>query len=151
MSDTVEELEVQLSWLKKQVARTKERIAKLKAERKPLRPAQRDLAGMPAAEPKRRMQTVHEIFYESFQAHRTEKLGPNFTPDEPVHPAYINVALKKMRAACESDDEQVTLLLEFFKNDHWAKKEIPYPFGAFAAPTVWEKLLRSIREGRTLP
>lgn len=112
------------------------------------------LPGVPEAPkllPAPRRQSDAEIDYEYFESRRKKRLEElgGFVEDKRPAVPFINAALKKIREACESEDELWDLMQEYFSREYPAKYEPPFPFEAFCSAKVWPKLLAEMREVRS--
>lgn len=106
---------------------------------------------MPAIPPsppraKSRQEQLYAAFCETRRDVLELTLDTVFVPDDSHGPAFINVAIGKMLAACNDSPVVLTDLMEFFFVDPWAAGLTPpFPFKAFASDKIWPRLLEKMR------
>ena len=150
MRYSVQGLKERVSWLEDELRDAHSKLAAAELAEKKRKPKQDSLPGVPAHE---RKQSQQEIDFEYFQRVRRmtlEKLG-GYVEDEEQQLAFINLKLKQIREACSSDEELLSLMREYLSDDWAARLKPPFPFRAFTAEKVWQKLLAMARIDASVP
>lgn len=146
MAETIDGLKERRAWLLKQVELTDRAIEKLlQRSARPPRQTPQELPGLPP--PPLRAMSVHEENYAEFQKTRRavfERIGVAFVDDEPNPPAFINMAMKRIREACASDEELFRLFDAFCSEQWGARCTPPYPFRALASDKIWKRVLTEL-------
>lgn len=135
------ELRTVLRYLEKQVAAVKRQL-------EPFEPVQQGELVPSPPRPPRALSQGEEDYAEYVDTRRTrlEELKCGDLPDEPLPPpAFVNSAMKKIRAACKDDRQLEQAFDLFFNLDYPARMDPPYPFNAFVKkfPELLEQLNRT--------